>query len=554
MSLLGIHYVGEMEESSLMRFLMDQLTDGQLEWARLPTVYDTVVLGDPQGNGKTYQIYSGKREYYQKLKEQFPGETAAIDKFQQLVKTTSRGVMLLGVLKMLPRYLVRLLCWSGLLPRFCAFSRMASRSLKEVVDGLTSNPELRAVFSYIFPTYGVIPSKVSFSMHSILVNHFLHGAWYPKGGSGEIVFHTILVIRKAGGNVFGRAPVERILLDSQGRACGVSVKKGQDSVKIFAPIIISDAGIFNTYEKLLPPEAQALPEIQSQLSLVTHGQGCFTVFVGIHYVGEMEESSLMRFLMDQLTDGQLEWARLPTVYDTVVLGDPQGNGKTYQIYSGKREYYQKLKEQFPGETAAIDKFQQLVKSTSWGVMLLGVLKMLPRYLVRLLCWSGLLPRFCAFSRMASRSLKEVVDGLTSNPELRAVFSYIFPTYGVIPSKVSFSMHSILVNHFLHGAWYPKGGSGEIVFHTILVIRKDGGNVFGRAPVERILLDSQGRACGVSVKKGQDSVKIFAPIIISDAGIFNTYEKLLPPEAQALPEIQSQLSLVTHGQGCFTVFV
>lgn len=57
-------------------------------------------------------------------------------------------------------------------------------------------------------------------MHSILVNHFLHGAWYPKGGAGEIAFHTIPVIRKAGGNVFGKAPVQRILLDPQGRACG----------------------------------------------------------------------------------------------------------------------------------------------------------------------------------------------------------------------------------------------------------------------------------------------------------------------------------------------
>lgn len=57
-------------------------------------------------------------------------------------------------------------------------------------------------------------------MHSILVDHFLCGAWYPKGGAGEIAFHTIPVIRKAGGNVFGRAPVQRILLDSQGKACG----------------------------------------------------------------------------------------------------------------------------------------------------------------------------------------------------------------------------------------------------------------------------------------------------------------------------------------------
>ncbi|NWS64111.1 RETST reductase, partial [Chunga burmeisteri] len=285
----GIHYVGQMQEGSIIRFMVDQLTEGQLEWARLPAVYDTVVLGEP-GSGKTYRIYSGKEEYFQGLKEQFPGEAAAIDEFKRLVKSVSRGTMLVGLLKMIPRVLATLLCRSGLLPRLSHFCRLAPRSVKEVVDGLTANRELRAVFSYIFPTYGVVPSKASFSMHSILVNHFLHGAWYPKGGAGEIAFHTIPVIRKTGGNVLGKAPVQRILLDSQGKACGVSVKKGQDLVNIFAPVIISDAGIFNTYERLLPAEARALPEIQSQLHTATHGEGGFTVFVGVN--GSREELGL----------------------------------------------------------------------------------------------------------------------------------------------------------------------------------------------------------------------------------------------------------------------
>ncbi|NXT92530.1 RETST reductase, partial [Anhinga rufa] len=285
----GIHYVGQMEEDSTIRFMLDQLTEGQLEWARLPAVYDAVVLGEP-GRGRMYCIYSGKKEYFQGLKEQFPRDGAAIDEFERLLKSVSRGTTLLGILKMIPRALATLLCRSGLLPRLSPFFQLASCSLKEVVDGLTTNHELGAVFSYIFPTYGVVPSKASFSMHSILVNHFLCGAWYPKGGAEEIAFHIIPVIQKAGGNALGKAPVQRILLDSQGKACGVSVKKGQDLVNVFAPIIISDAGIFNTYKRLLPAEAQALPEIQSQLRMVTHGEGAFTVFVGLN--GSREELGL----------------------------------------------------------------------------------------------------------------------------------------------------------------------------------------------------------------------------------------------------------------------
>ncbi|NXS39233.1 RETST reductase, partial [Balaeniceps rex] len=253
----GIHYVGQMQEGSITRFMLDQLTEGQLGWARLPAVYDAVILGEA-GCGRTYRVRSGKEEYFQGLKEQFPGEGAAIDEFRRLLKSVGRGAVL-SALKMIPRTAAVLACRSGLLPRLSPFCRLASRSLKEVVDGLTANRDLRAVFSYIFPTYGVVPSKTSFSMHSILVNHYLHGAWYPTGGSGEIPFHIIAVIRKAGGDVLGKAPVQKILLDSQGKAYGVSVKKGQGSVNIFAPVIISDAGIFNTYERLLPAEAQALP-------------------------------------------------------------------------------------------------------------------------------------------------------------------------------------------------------------------------------------------------------------------------------------------------------
>jgi all-trans-retinol 13,14-reductase len=40
---------------------------------------------------------------------------------------------------------------------------------------------------------------------------------------------------------------------------GVSVKKGQELVNIYCPIVISNAGLFNTYEHLLPESARCLP-------------------------------------------------------------------------------------------------------------------------------------------------------------------------------------------------------------------------------------------------------------------------------------------------------
>ncbi|KFQ07472.1 Putative all-trans-retinol 13,14-reductase, partial [Haliaeetus albicilla] len=281
-----IHLPGIRQEGSITRFMVDQLTEGQLEWAQLPAVYDTVVLGEP-GSGRTYRIYSGKEEYFQGLKEQFPGEGAAIDEFERLVKVEGALASPQGGDVGICVALVPLCRGQARRGNFHSPPRHPDIGQLQRIAAFKIRP---AVFSYIFPTYGVVPSKASFSMHSILVNHFLHGAWYPKGGAGEIAFHIIPVIRKAGGNVFGKAAVQTILLDAEGKACGVSVKKGQDLVNIFAPVIISDAGIFNTYERLLPAEARALPEIQSQLRMATHGEGGFTVFVGLN--GSREELGL----------------------------------------------------------------------------------------------------------------------------------------------------------------------------------------------------------------------------------------------------------------------
>ena len=59
-------------------------------------------------------------------------------------------------------------------------------------------------------------------MHALLVHHYIKGAFYPRGGSSEIAFHTIPVIQRAGGAVLTRASVQSVLLDSAGKACGES--------------------------------------------------------------------------------------------------------------------------------------------------------------------------------------------------------------------------------------------------------------------------------------------------------------------------------------------
>lgn len=76
-----------MEEGSFGRFILDQITEGQLDWVALSSPFDIMVLEGPSGR-KEFPMYSGEKAYIQGLKEKFPQEEAAIDKYIKLVKVT----------------------------------------------------------------------------------------------------------------------------------------------------------------------------------------------------------------------------------------------------------------------------------------------------------------------------------------------------------------------------------------------------------------------------------------------------------------------------------
>ncbi|XP_068829626.1 all-trans-retinol 13,14-reductase isoform X2 [Capricornis sumatraensis] len=208
----GIHYIGRMQEGSFDRFILDQITEGQLDWAALSSPFDIMVLEGPDGR-KEFPMYAGMKAYIQGLKDKFPQEEAAIDKYMKLVKVVSREAFYVILLKILPLPVAQLLTKYGLLTRFSPFLRASTQSLAEVLQQLPASPELQAVLSYIFPTYGV------------------------------------------------------------------TVKKGEDLVNIYCPIVISSVGLFNTYEHLLPEQARCLPGVKRQLGMVRPGLSIFTVFI-----------------------------------------------------------------------------------------------------------------------------------------------------------------------------------------------------------------------------------------------------------------------------------
>ncbi|XP_077360739.1 all-trans-retinol 13,14-reductase-like [Festucalex cinctus] len=285
---VGIHYLGQLHENSLLRVALDQITEGQLQFTRLEQHFDTLVLGQP-GRHREYHIHAGKTEMAANLKKQFPGEEDAVDEFFRLIKLASQRTPLIASLKIIPYWLVNFLVWTGLLDRISTVFRLATTNHSEIMSRLTENKDLQALSAYLF--YGVPPKQSSFLINALLLHHYKRGAYYPRGGASEFAFHIIPVIQQTGGAVLVRAPVQQILLNQQGKAHGVTVLKGQEKVEILAPVVISNAGIFNTFQKFLPHHIKEKTEIQSLLSMVRHGMGSFLVFVGLD--GTKEELGIV---------------------------------------------------------------------------------------------------------------------------------------------------------------------------------------------------------------------------------------------------------------------
>ncbi len=77
---------------------------------------------------------------------------------------------------------------------------------------------------------------------------------YPVGGSGAIVDALVRGLQRWGGKLRLGTPVEQILVES-GKTIGIRLQNGEI---IRAPIVISNATVWDTYTKLLRPED--LPE------------------------------------------------------------------------------------------------------------------------------------------------------------------------------------------------------------------------------------------------------------------------------------------------------
>ncbi|MEC7518703.1 MAG: NAD(P)/FAD-dependent oxidoreductase [Myxococcota bacterium] len=238
---VGVHAVGEVTAHSLTGRILEALTDGQLEWASLGPVYDEFHYPE----GFRIDFPDSPRQFRENLVEAFPDEVEAIDAYLHLARSVSKSMKTYYLARMAPAR------FGGMLDKL--FAKDAQRHLttktRDVIEGLTEDPRLRAVFAAQWGYYGSTPSRSSFAIQALVVKHFMHGGYYPKGGAGQIARTLLQTVADAGGWTAIGADVQEILVEG-GRAVGVRLEGDRE---VRADRVISAAGVASTVARLLPP-------------------------------------------------------------------------------------------------------------------------------------------------------------------------------------------------------------------------------------------------------------------------------------------------------------
>ncbi len=266
---VGLHYIGQVQDQrSSVRRAFDHVTAGNLQWQGMPDVYDRVII-----EGQTFDLVAGLQHFREGLKQFFPRESRAIDRYISAVQACNRFSGLYYAEKAIPAPAAAVV--GGLMR--APYLRWAKRPTREVLESFTGNRELMGVLTAQWGDYGLPPAKSSFAIHATIAEHYFAGGSYPVGGASAIAAAIVPQIERNGGSVVTSAEVAAILLEGA-KAAGVRMGDGRE---FRAPMVLSDAGAANTFERLMPADLPALDSLRGQLRSLQPSTAHVSLYVGL---------------------------------------------------------------------------------------------------------------------------------------------------------------------------------------------------------------------------------------------------------------------------------
>ena len=263
---VGVHYIGNVGQEGELRTLFDFLTDSKLEWESMGDVYDVAHI-----DGITYEFKAGVEAFKKQLISYFPEEERAINAYLKLIKKATKMGGMFFFEKTFEPFLSKFIGW--IIRKM--YARYSQKTTLEVLSKITSNKRLIAVLCAQCGNYGLSPKYSSFAAHSMVINHFLEGGYYPKGGANQICYKTIETLNSFGGIVYINAEVTEIVT-KKNRVKGIQI--GDKFIECKS--VISNIGINNTFNYLLSKKARK--RCKFDLKNVQPSSGHMCLYIGLN--------------------------------------------------------------------------------------------------------------------------------------------------------------------------------------------------------------------------------------------------------------------------------
>jgi all-trans-retinol 13,14-reductase len=221
----------------------------------------------------------------------------------------------------------------------------------------------------------------------------------------------------------------------------------------------------------------------------------FEFDVGVHYLGDCgPDGTIPTVLRGVGVEGKIEFLEMdPDGFDTLMFP-----GIEFRVPKGRDRYRERLVATFPDDETGLHRCLDVLQGVASEFAKVK-LPVEPEDVPRLMQEAP------NFMKWGMRTLGELFDDCGLGQKARAVLAAESGTYALPPSRAPVIMQAVLIDHYLKGAYYPRGGGQVLPAHLVDVVRSHGGEVRTRAGVERILVED-GKAAGTGrrIQRGPEA--------------------------------------------------
>ena len=260
----GLHYLGELGDNGRFRKLIRNI--GISDRIRFREIA-------PQGFGQyhmgdfDFELPAGRNAFKKRLLSTFPQRRRDIERFFDTLKQVETAM---EALSSMGRGMVGKMKALWYLPTLLVYTKS---TYKQVLDRITRDPKLQAIFSVMSGEAGLPPSRVSAMPGMLTLSHYLDGAFYPEGGGGGLRDAMVGLIMDKGGYLRTGFEVNNIRKDKD--IFMVSGKKGQYKAKT----VIGNADPKVMFDKLIDPGLE-VGNLREKARRIRPSLGAFYAFVG----------------------------------------------------------------------------------------------------------------------------------------------------------------------------------------------------------------------------------------------------------------------------------